>query len=64
MIGMSYENGPFKFLPNNTNKVANPWSWNKQANLLYIESPGSVGFSIGSMNHSDESVQEDNLFAV
>lgn len=64
LIGMAYENGPFRFKANSTEKVANPYSWNTKANLLYIESPGSVGFSIGPSNCSDESVKNDNLQAV
>lgn len=39
-------------------------SWNTRANLLYIESPGSVGFSIGPVNHTDESVAQDNFNAL
>jgi carboxypeptidase C (cathepsin A) len=62
---MSYENGPFKFKPNSTDMFANPYSWNRKANLLYIESPAGVGFSIGPTNNvSDETVQEQNLQAM
>jgi carboxypeptidase C (cathepsin A) len=65
LIGMSYENGPFKFKPNSTEMIANPHSWNRKANLLYIESPAGVGFSVGpTANVSDETVQEQNLQAM
>lgn len=64
LIGMAYENGPFRFLANSTEKVANPYSWNNKANLLYLESPGSVGYSIGPANASDDSVKADNLQAI
>lgn len=65
LIGMSYENGPFKFKENSTDKVENPYSWNRKANLLYIESPGGVGFSIGNtVNVSDATVREENLQAM
>lgn len=65
LIGLSYENGPFKFKPNSTDMEANPYSWNRKANLLYLESPGGVGFSIGpSVNVTDASVQEANLQAM
>ena len=37
-----------------------------KANVLYIESPGKVGFSSGLRhdNNSDETVAEDNLKAL
>ena len=65
LIGMSYENGPFKFKENSTEMMANPYSWNSKANLLYIESPGGVGFSIGpTVNVTDGTVRKDNLQAM
>ena len=64
MIGLSYENGPFRFYTNSTRSFISNYSWNTEANLLYIESPGSVGFSFGPVNSSDESVQADNLKAL
>lgn len=64
MLGMLYENGPFKFDRNTTDLRLNNHSWNAKANLLYIETPGSVGFSIGPDDNSDESTAEDNLQAM
>jgi hypothetical protein len=42
MIGMFYINGPFFFKPNTSNILLNDFNWNKEANLLYIESPQGV----------------------
>lgn len=47
MIGMLTEDGPFLSETNATTLRLNPNAWNKRANLLYIESPGGVGFSKG-----------------
>ncbi len=48
LIGMMYENGPFVFnKPGSVNVQVNEFAWNKKANLLYISSPGGVGFSHG-----------------
>ena len=65
LIGMVYENGPFVFETNTTKLKLNPHSWNQQANLLYIESPGGVGFSMGSRrNYDDQTSADDNLAAL
>lgn len=42
LIGMVYENGPFTFKTGSTILEINENSWNKKANVLYIESPGGV----------------------
>ena len=64
LIGFSYENGPFRFNTNSTTISISNHSWNRQANLLYIESPGSVGFSLGPVPSTDHTVQQDNLQAL
>ena len=40
--GMLLENGPFVFITNKTTIKLNDFSWNKKANVLYLESPGGV----------------------
>jgi hypothetical protein len=39
---MVTENGPFVFETNRTNFKLNEYSWNKKANVIYLESPGGV----------------------
>ncbi|XP_019429723.1 PREDICTED: serine carboxypeptidase-like 45 isoform X1 [Lupinus angustifolius] len=62
--GAFIENGPFK--PSENGLVKNEYSWNKEANMLYLESPAGVGFSY-STNQSfydsvnDEITAKDNL---
>ncbi|KAJ0477236.1 putative carboxypeptidase D [Helianthus annuus] len=41
--GAFVEHGPFK--PSGRVLVENDYSWNKEANMLYLESPAGVGFS-------------------
>ncbi|KAL6652799.1 hypothetical protein ACP70R_011724 [Stipagrostis hirtigluma subsp. patula] len=42
-VGAFSENGPFR--PSGNGLVRNEYSWNKEANMLYLESPAGVGFS-------------------
>ncbi|KAH9323355.1 hypothetical protein KI387_017994, partial [Taxus chinensis] len=42
-VGAFSENGPFQ--PRKNVLVQNNYSWNKEANILYLESPAGVGFS-------------------
>jgi len=41
---MLTENGPFVVQPD-LSVTLNPNSWNRIANVLYVESPAGVGFS-------------------
>ncbi|XP_027938198.1 serine carboxypeptidase-like 45 [Vigna unguiculata] len=62
--GAFVEHGPFK--PSENGLLKNEFSWNKEANVLYLESPAGVGFSY-SANYSfydyvnDEMTARDNL---
>ncbi|XP_050881724.1 serine carboxypeptidase-like 45 isoform X2 [Lathyrus oleraceus] len=62
--GAFVEHGPFK--PTKSGLIKNDYSWNKEANMLYLESPVGVGFSY-STNESfydfvnDEMTAKDNL---
>jgi len=58
LLGMVYENGPFTFREGTTIFDLNPYAWNMKANLLYISSPGGVGFSMskrGTLASNDTS---------
>jgi carboxypeptidase C (cathepsin A) len=62
------ENGPLIY-DDDTNEIsANEQSWNKFANVLYIESPAGVGYSIAGTEadkvHNDMSTSVDALAAL
>ena len=66
--GMLMENGPFVFVTNTTTIKLNDFAWNKKANVLYLESPGGVGFSKSFRNnnftYTDPTTTEDNYKAL
>lgn len=65
MEGLFAELGPFIFDDGETFIKPNPFPWNMNASVLYIESPAGVGFSVANTSadfvHSDVS-QSDDLF--
>lgn len=72
MLGFMQEHGPFQWENGNTtwNEGTNPYSWNREANVLYIEQPAGVGYSYFAnasemgFNFTDYNAAQDNLQAV
>ncbi|KAI4336381.1 hypothetical protein L6164_014915 [Bauhinia variegata] len=63
-VGAFSENGPFR--PNGEVLIYNEYSWNREANMLYLETPAGVGFSYAKGSSSfktvnDEATARDNL---
>ncbi|KAH1098511.1 hypothetical protein J1N35_015432 [Gossypium stocksii] len=63
-VGAFSENGPFR--PSGEVLVKNEYSWNREANMLYLEAPVGVGFSYSADDSSYEAVNDkitarDNL---
>ncbi|CAF0872069.1 unnamed protein product [Didymodactylos carnosus] len=70
LIGMLEEFGPFRVQPDNKTLLINPYSWNRLANILFVESPVGVGFSYSDAPNedylawNDSQSAQDNYFAV
>ncbi|KAG5364639.1 Carboxypeptidase Y [Yarrowia sp. E02] len=57
MTGLLYENGP-SFIDNATlTPVHNPYSWNNNATVIYLDQPVDSGFSWGKTNDTDTSAK-------
>ena len=62
MEGWASENGPMKMDKNGKFQM-NEYSWHQAANMLYIESPGGVGFSYIDSEMEYEKVINDDITA-
>jgi len=65
LLGAFSENGQFIFDDGQDVIKPNEFSWSSRANVLYIESPAHVGFSIGGANdwNFTDMTQSIDLFA-
>lgn len=68
LLGMLSENGPFHADPSGSQVSLNPYSWNKLANVLYLEAPAGVGFSFSDdksdYTTGDQKTADDNYKAL
>uniref|UniRef100_A0A8C8DL37 Carboxypeptidase n=1 Tax=Oryzias sinensis TaxID=183150 RepID=A0A8C8DL37_9TELE len=65
--GLLTEHGPFLIMDDGATLQYNPYSWNKIANVLYLESPVGVGFSYsddGKFATNDTEVSLNNYLAL
>eukprot|EP00949_MAST-11_sp_MAST-11-sp1_P003566 g3566.t1 len=59
-VALFGENGPCKVNEEGTNTTLNPYSWNANANLLYVDQPTGTGFSYGlGLDHNEKGVATD-----
>ena len=68
MLAFMQENGPIAIDDGEDYIKTNPYPWNKRANMLWLESPAGVGWSVGEtaedLKHNDMTQSEDALQAL
>ena len=68
MLAFMQENGPIAVDDGETEIKTNPYPWNNRANMLWIESPAGVGWSVGELESdlacNDMTVSIDALAAL
>jgi cathepsin A (carboxypeptidase C) len=68
MLGFMQENGPYIIDDGESVIKKNPEPWNKRANVMWLESPAGVGFSIGNdttdLHQNDITSSKDALIAL
>jgi len=59
-LALLSENGPCAPTPDGLNTVNNPYSWNSNANIMWVDQPAGVGYSYGAkVDHNQTMVAED-----
>jgi len=64
-IALFHELGPCKINADHKTTTTNPYSWNMNASLLFIDQPAGVGFSYGDSKvktHNEAGVREDMYY--
>ena len=58
-VALFGENGPCKVNADGTATKLNPYSWNRNATLIYVDQPAGTGFSYGAKDATEAGVAKD-----
>ncbi|KAK7949319.1 uncharacterized protein PG986_010205 [Apiospora aurea] len=64
MMGVLEENGPCYVHNDSKTTYLNPWSWNNEVNMLYLDQPAQVGFSYDVLTNATWKVGADGGFTI
>jgi cathepsin A (carboxypeptidase C) len=55
-LALLSENGPCSVTADGMSTVNNPFSWNTNANIMWVDQPAGVGYSYGVKNDKNETM--------
>ena len=61
MIGLLQEHGPCNINIDSNSSTLNPYSWNNEVNMLYIDQPNQVGFSYDYLTNGTRNVDSGDI---
>jgi cathepsin A (carboxypeptidase C) len=61
-LALMSENGPCTPTPDGMDTVNNPYSWNTNANIMWIDQPAGVGYSYGFEGDHNETMVAEDLY--
>jgi len=59
-LALFFENGPFKINPSTLQLIPNPFSWNNNATVVYVDQPAGTGFSYANRYYIGNETQVAN----
>ena len=61
LLALFGENGPCSVSENGESLIPNPYSWNTNSNVFWIDQPPGTGFSLGDFDSGEKEVAEDMI---
>ncbi|KAK3705486.1 hypothetical protein LTR37_013303 [Vermiconidia calcicola] len=64
LMGALSENGPCFVGRDSNSTYLNPWSWNNEVNMLYLDQPNQVGYSYDVLTNITTTMGHEGLFGL